>query len=362
MIFLSVGLPGRFAEWCDAVLVRLAEAAGGEVVSRSGPLLGEMLAYEAIPSTLDGIGRFLVGNCAEHIVIGSRQPDAALRAVLAERNRPFIAALDDPRSAAADILDETGTTPRMAVRAVANSCVSVMQYLALPGALTLHADRARRDPADAVAAMAAHFGIAADPDTIAAIVYELPPPGTGPTANDEEALLERLPSGSRNLFDGALLGCRDLVLDGRLDQIVWTRELFLVVDGGGTPTEPLSLAGGRRVLIYGPYIHLPRGSWTARVILGFSPEAVGHTFLIDVFADAQLAATTFQPGSAGIYNADLTFSLGEPRGLGIEIRIMVESDGARGQLAFGQVVLRPLTMRGADAEPAGDDFTLALAL
>jgi hypothetical protein len=31
MIFFSVGLPGRFAEWCDAVVSRLARHALGSV-------------------------------------------------------------------------------------------------------------------------------------------------------------------------------------------------------------------------------------------------------------------------------------------------------------------------------------------
>jgi hypothetical protein len=116
-------------------------------------------------------------------------------------------------------------------------------------------------------------------------------------------------------------------------------------------------------LIYGPYIHLPRGSWTARVVVGFSAEAAGHTYLIDIFADAQLASTTFQPEAAGIYNADLTFSLGNPGGRGVEVRIMVVSDNARGQIAFGHVVLRPLALRRADpANPENDDFKRALAI
>jgi len=106
-----------------------------------------------------------------------------------------------------------------------------------------------------------------------------------------------------------------------------------------------------------------RGSWTARVVVGFSQEAAGHTYLIDVFADAQLASTTFQPDGEGIYNADLTFSLGNPSGKGVEVRVMVVSDNARGQIAFGHVVLRPLALRRAD--PAGseeDDYTRALAI
>jgi hypothetical protein len=35
MILFSIGLPGRFAEWCDAVISRLAQRALGSVEVRS---------------------------------------------------------------------------------------------------------------------------------------------------------------------------------------------------------------------------------------------------------------------------------------------------------------------------------------
>jgi hypothetical protein len=364
MIFLSMGLPGHFAEWCDAVMARLAVRAGGEVVSRTFPPIEEMFGYDGIASTLDELGRLLIGNSARHLVIGARHPDETLRKALSERTARFVVVLDDPRNAAADILAETGADPKMVVRAVANSCPLVMQYYGLPGALTLHADRARGDPAAAVSAIAAHFGMAVEPDAVASIVSELAALGTWAPPPGEDEPAARLPAATRKMFDGALLGYRNLFLDGGLDQAIWTRDLFhLAVDPGGSPTELIDVAGGGRVLIYGPYIHLPRGSWTARVVVGFSQEAAGHTYLIDVFADGQLASTTFQPDGAGVYNADLTFSLGDPSGKGVEVRVMVVSDNARGQIAFGHAVLRPLALRRADpADSEEDDYTRALAI
>jgi hypothetical protein len=359
-----MGLPGHFAEWCDAVMARLAAGAGGEVVSRTWPPLTDMFGYQGISSTLDELARVLIGNSAKHLVIGARQPDETLRKALAERTARFVVVLDDPRNAAADILAETGADPKMVVRAVANSCPLVMQYYGLPGALTLHADRARIDPAAAVSAIAAHFGIAVEPGAVEAIVNELAAPGAWASPPGAEELAAQLPAATRKMFDGALLGYRDLFFDGRLDQIIWTRDLFyLAVDAGRSPNEPIDVAGGSRILIYGPYIQLPRGSWTAQIVLGFSPEAAGYTFVVDVYADTQLASTTFQPDGPGVYNADLTFSLGEPSGKGVEVRVTVASEDARGQLAFGHVVLRPLSIRRAEMmTSAGNDFTLVLEI
>ena len=99
------------------------------------------------------------------------------------------------------------------------------------------------------------------------------------------------------------------------------------------------------------------------MIVGFSPEAAGHTFLVDACADRQLACTSFQPGKAGVYTADINFSLDEPSGHGLEIRVWVGSDYARGQLALGHVILRPLAMRQPDAIIGShDDFRTVLDL
>ena len=62
----------------------------------------------------------MIGDPADHIVIGLRQPDLRLRQVLLEGNTPFLLALDDPCAAAADIIADVAVEPHTAVRAVAS--------------------------------------------------------------------------------------------------------------------------------------------------------------------------------------------------------------------------------------------------
>jgi hypothetical protein len=362
VILLSVALPGRFAQWCDAVMVRLAGRLGGAVASETWPPLDQMFGFGAGSSTLDALGRLMIGSSAQHLVIGARQPDERLRQALAARNVPFLLALDDPRDAAADILGETGADPRIVVRAVANSCPLVMQFDGLPGVLALHADHGRSDPAAAVSAIAAHFGIAVGAREIAAIVQELAPLAAGQSSGQRPAPADLLPAAAGKMLEGALAGYRRCFRDGRLDQIVWTRDLFYLAADGTSPSAPVEVAGGARVLIYGPYIHLPPGSWSAQVILGFSPETTRSRFLVDVYADGQLACTTFQPGATGVYSADMSFSLGEPSGKGVEVRVTVANHDAAGRVAFGRVVLQPLAMRRPDGVGGSEDFASVLQL
>jgi hypothetical protein len=353
MIFPSIGLPGGFADWCDTVMARLAARLGGEVSRASWPNLADMLGYTDLSGALDEVGRTLIRSNGAHLVMGTRKPDERLQAAIAETHTRFLVALDDPCEAVADIVAETNAPLRMATRAVANSCPLIMRFAALPEALTLYAAAAMADPEGTVRKIADHFGISLTADDVGGIVDELSgasrDAGTTDVARDWTA---RIPETGHKMVDGALSGYREYFTGGTLGQLVWARDLFILVsDPSRGPTEPLDVSGGARYLWFGPYIDLPSGSWTAHVVLGFSPETAGHSFVVDAFAGRQLAATTVVPASGGIYTTEVTFTLGEQRGMGAEIRVMVTSEIARGHLAFGRVVLQPLATREPDVAP-----------
>jgi hypothetical protein len=366
MIFFSIGLPGRFADWCDTAIGLLAGHLGGTVTVSEWPRLPDMFGYNMISSVLDEVALRLIGSSATHLVMGARQPDERLCAALAETSARFIVALDDPRFAAADILVATNAEPRVVARAVANSCPLVMRYASLPGALTMYADREGTNPAPAIAAMARHFGIAVDDAAVKGIVDDLAAAGHGAAlSRPDDEWSRRVPASAHKMLNGALGGYREQLGGGDLGQLIWTRELFIAASHSANLTDSLEASTGSPIcpIIYGPYIHLPAGSWTARVVLGFSSEAAGHTFLVDAFSERQLGSTSFQPEREGVYTVDINFSLDEPSGHGVEIRVWVWSDHARGQVAFGHVILRPLAMRRPDVVIGSqDDFRAVLDL
>jgi hypothetical protein len=300
-----------------------------------------MLGYDPISSVLDEVALTLISTNSQHLVMGARQPDESLCATLAETDARFVLALDDPRVSFADILREINAEPRLVTRAIANSCALMTRYASLPGALTMSAERVAADSTGALFELASHLGIVVDIAEVQAIVAgstELypgeRPPGGG-------ACVACIPERARKMVDGALAG----YTDGVLKQIVWTRDLFcLAVDSSKAPTEVLDVSGGSRILIYGPYIQLPPGSWTAQITLGFSEEAGEYNFFVDAYAGRQLACTSFQPQGGGVYVTNINFFLAESSGPGVEVRVIVASENARGYLAFGHVVLMPLSM------------------
>jgi hypothetical protein len=361
VILVSVGLPGRLAEWCDAVLAHLAGGIGGKVSVFTWPPLANMLGYHEITPTLDQVGISLLERDAEHLVVGARQPDEHLRSALLSAGARYVVALDDPRVAACDILGSVDVDLKAATRAIANSCPFVMRYASSPGALAIRRNRPDLAATEAVAAIASHFEFRLADDQARHVVEALETQGVRfPSTPNDDAMTRH------KMVEGALSAYAEWFAGGDLPQIVWQRDLFAVNGGSGNGlTDVLDVQGGIRTLIFGPYIHVPAGSWLARAVLGFSPEAAGHTFYVDVYSGGQtaLAHRTFQPMKAGVYTVDIDFSIDEPAGLGLEVRVFVWDEFARGQLAFGHVMLRPLAMRQPDViSGSQEDFRTVLGL
>jgi len=356
-----MGLPGRFAEWCDAVIARLASAAGEVPEINTWPSLDELTGSKPLGSALEYIALLLIAGGSTRLVFGARQPDRELRSVLAQTKTRFVVALDDPRAAVTEILAKTELPFDAVTRAVANSCPFVMPYVGLPGALALHADAAKAEPCEAIAAIGDHLGMPVDPGGARRIAADLAEAGILPAAAADQAALP-LSVAQRKAIDGALTGYAEFFANGKLGPVIWTRDLFTVLeDPPRPPLDAIEIAGDSRCLIFGPYIHLPPGSWEVQVILGFSRETVGCPFLVDALGDGQLALTTLQPDRAGVFSVDLNFSINEPPSRGLEIRVLLGRGIASGQMAFGQVVLRPMTMRHLDTDGKSDsEFTSVL--
>ncbi len=363
MIFMCVGLPGRFAEWCDAVIAHLAEPTGGAVGILAHPKVHEMLGYGPImPTSEEAVLTMLKGQFS-HVVVGARQPDAGLQKALTQTNARFVMALDDPRIAVGNLLDGTEAELSAATRAVANCCPPILNYLSMEGALRLHADRAGVDPCAAVAEIADHLRIEAGGAQIERIVADLANSGLDLRLAANAAWVDQIPEAGRKMVDGALGAYAECFGGRSLSQIVWTRDLFMLTgDAAKKPTRAIDVSGGTRNLIFGPYIHLPPGSWNARTVLGFSKEAAGHAFVINVAAGAQLGASHFQPPNGGVFETNIAFSLGAQMDTGIELRVIVAEDMARGELTFGHVVLTPLSPSRPESSAANGDFMAALKL
>ncbi len=327
MIFFSVGLPGRFAEWCDAVTSRLAQHALGSV---------ELLSL----NTLEELALAMIRTGASHFVVCSRQPGGGVQTALTRAGRRFVAVLDKPLIALRDLALRPGYDLVGATRAVACSCAAMSGYSSFPGALVLTAGDSQ-NPVSIATAIARHLGFGVSEPEIEKIVCALKDEGIVPGRSEDSVWWDSLAEPEQALVNGALGAYVDHFAGGDLTSITWERELFLIGDQPNEKaTRPIDVTGRARCLIYGPYIMLPPGSWSVSVLLGFSKEAAELGYVVEIVAGPHLSRVNLRPESDGVFEANLTISIESSMDHPVEVRLFNEQAGFDGKLALGQVTLR----------------------
>lgn len=323
MIFFSVGLPGRFAEFCDTLMLRLAERSLGAI------------GYDAF-STLDDIACATIRAETAHLVAALRQPVVRLQTEIVQSGRPFLVALGDIYSAVDELARRPGYDRIAATREVASSCAAMLTLAAAPGALVL-SNEGRGDPAAMAAAIAGHFGFALDPGDIARIAES--------ARSDDSAEMTGEAGADDTLVSGALEPyVRFFGQGGDLEPIVWEPDLFFAAqhaeEGARVPARgAIDITGRARFLIFGPYINLAPGSWVATVALGFSAETSGMSFIIEIAAGTQLTYTRVQPSHEQMIETNLSFTIPPSTDGPVEIRVISERAAFDGRIALGNARL-----------------------
>jgi hypothetical protein len=331
MIFFCIGFPSRFADWCDAVTAQLVQCAFGptNIVSLN---------------TLEELAVAAIRAGTAHLVVCSRQPAGRVATVLSEVQSRFIAMLDEPRDAVQDLATRPGYDVVAATRAVASSCASLLSYVSMSGGLVLSGGRDGRNPFTTAAAIARHLELGVDEVDIANIVGGLNDRGISPLKSDDDNWWNRLQEWEQSLVSGTLDAYVEYFRGGDLRKITWERELFFISDepAASQPvpaTRPVDITGRIRFLIYGPFIHLPPGSWAASVIVGLSPEATRIPYIVEVFAGTRLTHIRIEPETEGIIEVNLHFTIDRSIDQPVQIRIHTERAAFDGRLALGYVTM-----------------------
>jgi hypothetical protein len=337
MIFFCIGFPSRFTEWCDAVTARLVQCALGSA---------EVLRL----NTLEELALAAIRIGTSHLVVCSRQPTGRMATVLAEANKRFIAILDEPRAAVQDLASRPGYDLIAATRAVASSCAALLSYASIPGGLLLSANRDGEDPVRTVTAIARHLELSVSEAAIVNIVEALKNEGLVPSQSGDDGWWDGLQESEQDLVNGALDAYVSYFGGNDLGSITWERELFFISDElAGTElvpaTRPIDITGRIRFLVYGPFINLPRGSWSGTVILGLSSEAAGIAYIVEVFAGVRLTHVRLEPEKEGVVEVNLHFAIDDSIDQPVQIRIHTERPAFDGRLALGYVTMTQSNVR-----------------
>lgn len=332
MVLFSIGLPSRFAEWCDAMILRLVERRIGA-------------AESVYLNSIDELAGAVLRTRVAHLVVCCRQPVVRLQSEIIASGRPFLVALGDPRAALRDLVERAGYELAPALRVVASSCAAMLTITAAPGALVLSA-RDAADPAGVAAAIARHFELDADDGDIAAVVEQLagsPPHGA---VAEEDAWWDRFDEEESAMIAGALQPYVAHFDGAELGPLTWEPGLFYTPDDAtppalGAATGPVDITGRVRHLMFGPYITLSPGSWMGKIVLGFSAEAAGMSFSIEIFAGSQLAFSRLECAGEQVVEVSMPFRIDDAVDQPIQIRIANERAAFDGRAALGYVEVMP---------------------
>jgi len=332
MILFSIGLPSRFAELCDALIVRLAEHSFGSVATVALNSLEELAAA-------------VIRSRTTNMVVCCRQPVPRLQHEIAQAKLPFVVTLDDPCAALRHLLDRAGYSLAEATRAVASSCAAMLTTTTAAGALVLKPVDAGNLPALA-AAIVRHFKLPVDDSALSALIEFDPDAGSELTEADLRSWLDQLSDRDQAIVRGALGSYIGHFTGGDLEPLVWEPELFFIGEEPTSPVpvpaaRPIDLTGRPRFVVYGPYINLAPGPWLADIVLGFSAEAAGMTFAIEIFCGTQLTQTHITVAGEEVNETRLHFAIGDDVDQPVQIRIHNERAAFDGRLAVGYVAMTP---------------------
>lgn len=315
MILFSVGLPGRFAAWCDATIARLVE-------DRAGP--AELMSAE----TQDEVADNLVRSTAPHLVISSRRPTPPLQVLLADA-AAIVVALDDPRRALHEFVAEQGYDIRLAVRMMAESCATSIVCAGLPGARMIHGDDARYDPVQVMGTIAQACGLPIAPAT-----------AFSDEAQKIESWWNALDPGEQAVANGALAAYAGSFRGIAFGEIVWDRTLlWRAADPAQNAGVAIEIGESAGPLVAGPEIDLPPGNWACTVTFAVSREAAGAGFDIEIRGTEKLAGASVVSDARGLCSATLLFTIAPGSTQIVSLAIANTAPSPGGRLALGNVVL-----------------------
>jgi hypothetical protein len=309
------------------------------VVNESADLLRELLAEEA-PT-----------------VVTTSRPDRGIVQAVERSGRPFVLSAAPPISSAAHQHAETAGPVSELIREVMADTSALASLANAPGRLVIDIEAAANG-ADTIQTIAAHLGLTCDSSEAAAINARIKTAIGSEIAERSRDLTERAPLSREEelALEGALAGLDRTLIDGSIGKIVATRLLFHIE---GSPEPPLGLVdatGRNRLLLYGPFLPLPLGDWTARCVYSFSPGLIGTPMSVDVIHFGggfhELARSSFTITSGGRFDVNVRFVHTEPSGR-LEVRLFNDRAVFDGTLSLGFI---EFTKNREELDPAEDIF------
>ena len=109
-----------------------------------------------------------------------------------------------------------------------------------------------------------------------------------PPPDDDFRSSDRIDPASRSLMITTLECFQPMYRHREVGVMEWAPTGFLTTEPAGAPySGPIELVGPARMLIYGPYLHLPLGRWTATIQIEVGDNQSGNVLVVDVFGGVE---------------------------------------------------------------------------
>jgi len=341
-VLLSIfGTPSPLTYWmlrALEVVVRVVDPRAGFI--RAGGLDELSAAWQALDE-----------RSREHVVFFSDYPETGITELFVSAGVPIIFVADEPGDLVSFILESRSVSVEEAIRFSSQSLSALAALSESPAVWNIRKDACANRTEDQVRAIAEFFGLAPGEDQFDEIFRQLMTHDRGLSSVGDEigkcVGVSHWPTECRTLDEGPrylterILTPYQAVLRGEpLDRVHWPAEFFFNSDNPGSLLSgPQDLTGKARFLIHGPYLHLPRGKWKARVEIEVAENLSGNQIRSDVVSGGtvRLAAITAQLPRQGVFAFEICFSVDEPL-LPLEIRIQILEGAIEGVLLLRSVL------------------------
>ncbi len=194
-----------------------------------------------------------------------------------------------------------------------------------------------------------------DPEMVARVLQRVTPPDAREeTATVEEALQASQGDGDlddvtanwsvaeHETYKQIAADYQDILDGARVREIVWPAAILYSAAPGFRTDKPLDLLGPARLLVWGPYMHLTRGHWTASMEFEVAGNLSPNSVIADVLVGGEFAGLgEFDLPERGVYTWRLAFEVTDVA-KPIEVRLTLNKAAIEGAFFLRQVRLRPI--------------------
>ena len=275
------------------------------------------------------------------VVFFADSPDHRISSVFLESGAPLVVFLNSPHAIAKNLAVSRSLDAISSIRVTTQSLSCLHELAIVPRAYVVSERLDVNNLDKYIRNFARLYEIRLDDSILKEAMHRLIPamqkddeiaPARGDLAIESECQTAAMAS--------CLEGFGPLLKKKPINQVYWPREVFLDADRQGMPLSgPLDLTGSARLLLYGPFLHLPRGSWCATVTFEVSQNLSGNSLKIDIYYDGVIGEWKCELPKEGIYVFDLRFEVLDPRHA-VQIRFYIMQGAIEGIFDLKHVDLR----------------------